>query len=98
MAEPRFKTYSLCMNVEGFLKQNAFPDGYDIFQQDDGTPLSPAEALAFLEIENAMGHKVIPCSAECGNPCKHSDNGCTGFDYGGGGCPGRYQKAIGEKK
>lgn len=40
----------------------------------------------FLRTERAKGHKVIPCSGECGNPCKQP--GCKGFDYTGGGCPG----------
>lgn len=88
------KTISICLDVDGFLRQNSFPDGYDIFQREDGTVLSPEEALTFLHMEKAMGHKVIPCSSECGNPCKHSDAGCTGFDYGGLGCPGR--RAIGK--
>ena len=86
----RSKTYSLCMNVEGFMRNNRYPRGYDIFQHDDGSALSPAEALQFLTLEKAKGRKVIPFSSECGNPCKHVDNGCTGFDYGGNGCPGRY--------
>jgi hypothetical protein len=89
--ENRTKTYSLSMNVEGFLRHNRYPEDFDVFQHDDGTPLSPSEALTYLTTEKAKGHKVIPCSAECGNPCKHSDNGCTGFDYRGGGCPGRYE-------
>lgn len=88
----RGKTYSLCMNVDGFMRNNKYPRGYDIFQHDDGREMSPAEALQFLALEKAKGRKVIPCSAECGNPCKHADNGCTGFDYGGTGCPGRYTK------
>lgn len=91
MLTSRPRTISLCMNVEGFMRQNRYPRGYDIFQNDDGTPLTPAEALTFLQLEKAKGHKVIPCSAECGNPCKHAENGCAGFDYGeGGGCPGRW--------
>lgn len=79
---------SMCMNVDGFLRNNKYPKGYDIFQQDDGTPLHPDEALAFLHTEKAKGHKVMPCSGNCGKPCKNADKGCTGFDYSGGGCPG----------
>lgn len=85
-------TYSLCMNVEGFMRNNRFPRGYDIFQNDDGTELTPAEALQWLTLEKAKGRKVIPLSSECSNPCKHADNGCTGFDYAGKGCPGRFSK------
>lgn len=78
----------MCMSVEGFLRNNKFPRGYNIFQRDDGTPLKPKEALTYLHIEKAKGHAVIPCSRECAQPCKHADKGCTGFDYSGGGCPG----------
>lgn len=90
----RTRKFSLCINIDGFMRNNKFPRGYDIFQNDDGQELAPADALAFLQIEKAKGHKVIPCSSECGNPCKHSENGCTGFDYSGGGCPGRYTEAA----
>lgn len=90
--EERMKTFSMKMNIEGFIRNNKYPRDYGVFEQDDGTPLSPAEARAFLQEEQAKGHKVIPCSGECGNPCKHSDHGCKGFDYSGGGCPGRYKK------
>ena len=79
------------MNVEGFMRNNQYPTGYDVFQKDDGTPLTPAEAMAYLTLEKAKGHKVIPMSAECGNPCQHAVRGCTGFDYSGGGCAGREQ-------
>lgn len=93
----RSKTYSLCMNVDGFMRNNRYPRGYDIFQHDDGQEMSPAEALQFLTLEKAKGRKVIPCSSECGKPCKHADNGCTGFDYSGNGCPGRYtQRTTGD--
>jgi hypothetical protein len=81
------RTYSLCMDIEGFMRNNRYPRGYDIFQRDDGGTMSPGEALAFLTTEKARGRKVIPCSKECGNPCKH--DGCPGFDYQGGGCGGR---------
>ena len=87
-------SYSMCMSIEGFMRNNRFPKGYDIFQQDDGTPMTPAEALAFLTTEKAKGRKVIPCSAECGNPCKHAS--CPGFDYSGSGCGGRKTGATHE--
>ena len=85
----KLRTYSLCMSIDGFIANNRYPRGYDIFEHDDGTPMKPAEALAFLTTEKAKGRKVIPCSAECSNPCKHADSGCAGFDYSGGGCGGR---------
>lgn len=86
----RSKTYSLSMNIDGFIRNNRYPRDYNVFQDDDGRELSPAEARTYLALEKAKGRSVIPCSSECGNPCKHSENGCTGFDYSGGGCPGRY--------
>lgn len=90
----QLKTISLCLNIEGFLRSNQYPAGFDIFQKSDGTSMSAADALTFLTLEKAKGHMVIPCSAECGNPCRHAQNGCTGFDYGArGGCPGRYAKS-----
>jgi hypothetical protein len=91
--ETRTRTISLCMNIEGFMRNSKYPNDYTFFEHDDGTPMSPEDALAFLALEKAKGHKVIPCSAECGNPCKHADNGCAGFDFDGKGCPGRYTKA-----
>jgi hypothetical protein len=79
---------SICMNVEGFMRNERYPQGYTIFQHTDGTPMPPEEALAFLTLEKAKGHKVIPCSGECGNPCRNAERGCKGFDHSGGGCPG----------
>lgn len=80
------RRFHLSMNIAGFMRENKFPDGYDIFKRDDGTPMSPGAAFTYLNAEQAKGHKVIPCSAQCGNPCSHE--GCEGFDYQGGGCPG----------
>jgi hypothetical protein len=88
--ENRTKRHSLSMNIDGFIRNCRYPRDYNVFEDDDGRPLTPAEARTFLALEKAKGRKVIPCSSECGNPCKHADNGCTGFDYAGGGCPGRY--------
>lgn len=82
----RITRRSLCLNVEGFLRHNRYPKGYNVFEHDDGTEMSPAEALAFLTTEKAKGHVVIPCSARCNNPCAEPE--CKGFDYSGGGCPG----------
>lgn len=88
--EARFKTFSLSMNIDGFVRNTPYPRGYRDMFIENGKTLSPAEARTFLALEKAKGREVIPCSSECGNPCKHSENGCTGFDYSGGGCPGRY--------
>jgi hypothetical protein len=79
---------SMCLNIEGFMRNERYPQGYNIFSDDKGKPMEPHEALQFLALEKAKGHKVIPCSAECGAPCTHKDKGCTGFDFSGSGCPG----------
>ncbi|HEX3163575.1 MAG TPA: hypothetical protein VHQ92_13440 [Pseudolabrys sp.] len=83
-------TRGLCMNIAGFIRNSKYPQDYvGTFLRADGTPMSPDGALAYLATEKARGRTVLPCSHECGNPCKHSDRGCTGFDYNGSGCPGR---------
>jgi hypothetical protein len=85
------KTFSLCMNIDGFVRNERYPQGYtDLFTDGDGRTFTPEEARAYLAIEKAKGYKVIPMSGACGNPCEHADNGCTGFDYSGGGCAGRF--------
>jgi len=84
------RTFSICLNVAGFIKNSKYPDDYKGMFENNGKDLSPDEARAFLVDELAKGHKVIPFSSECGNPCKHADKGCTGFDYSGSGCPGRF--------
>jgi hypothetical protein len=80
--------YFMCMNIAGFMRNNRFPSGYEGMFNDNGRTLTPYEAHEHLLGEVAKGRKVIPCSGECGNPCKHADKGCTGFEYQGGGCPG----------
>ena len=80
------RRYHMCLNIAGFMRNNKFPDAYDCFENEDGSQMSPGAAFTFLNAEQAKGHKVIPCSSECGNPCQRS--GCAGFDYKGGGCPG----------
>lgn len=77
------------MNIQGFIRNNKYPRDYSDVFEDNGKSLTTDEAMAYLQAELTKGHKVIPASGECGNPCKHVNNGCTGFDYGGGGCPGR---------
>lgn len=81
-----WRRFHICMSIEGFLSNNRYPKDFNIFQHDNGTEMSPDEALAYLVTEKAKGHTVIPCSAECGNPCKQA--GCKGFDFTGDGCPG----------
>ncbi len=36
MTKPTWTRRSMCMNVEGFMRSNRYPRGYDIFQDDDG--------------------------------------------------------------
>lgn len=88
--EERGKTISLCMSIDGFIRNAPYPKGYRNLFTEEGRTLTAPEARAFLALEKAKGRQVIPCSGECGNPCKHANNGCNGFDYQGGGCPGRY--------
>lgn len=87
------KTYSLCLKLDAFMKENKYPADYEnLFIDSAGHTLTPQAALTFLAVEKAKGRKVIPMSDQCGRPCKHAGNGCTGFDYSGGGCPGRLVK------
>lgn len=90
------KTFSICMSIQGFLLHNKFPRDYVNMFEDNGKTLTPEEARSYLQSELDKGRKVIPASAECGNPCAHVNNGCTGFDYAGGGCPGRYVNKTAE--
>ena len=93
----RPRTYSICLNIDGFINASKYPDDYVGMFSNEGGDLSPEQAAQFLAVEKARGRKVIPFSAECGNPCGHANNGCSGFDYGGQGCPGRYADAVDAK-
>ncbi len=85
------RTFSLNFDIDGFTHSAVYPRDYvGMLRDGDGTTLSAAEARAHLAIEKAKGHTVIPCSSECGMPCKH--DGCPGFDYKGRGCGGRPTK------
>lgn len=87
------KIYSLSVGIDELIKTTPFPDGYiGLFTNDDGL-MDPEAALAHLTIEKARGRRLIPVSAECGNPCQHQSNGCTGFDHIKSGCPGRNRTA-----
>lgn len=72
------------------MRSTRFPSGYrGMFRNDAGHQLTPQEARDTLRLELAKGHNVIPISKDCGPaPCAHAGEGCTGFDYSGGGCPG----------
>lgn len=88
------RTYGLRLNVEGFLRNSKYPSEYrGLFTDDRGQTLTPAEARAFLRMQAYKGRVCIPMSDQCGNPCKHAERGCTGFDFKGGGCPGRESDA-----
>jgi hypothetical protein len=79
----------LCLHVNDFMRGRRFPDDYTgIFTHVDGAALSPHQARDYLIAQIARNRKVIPMSAQCGHPCPNADNGCSGFDYSGGGCPG----------
>ena len=81
------RTRHSSINVRGFLRNARYPRGYvGVFEGSDGSSISPVIAREFLFDDLAKGHRVIPTSLECGNPCKQQ--GCDGFDFGGGGCPG----------
>jgi hypothetical protein len=71
----RFKRH-MCVNIEGFMRNNRFPSGYrGVFTDDDGRPMPPDEARRMLLVELAKGHKLLAAGA------------CEGFDPVTG-CPG----------
>lgn len=74
------------LDVDLFLRTHTFPDGFDIFEFQDGRPMTPSRALAFLTMEKARGHRVIPLDPICDTPCGRAAQGCKGFDRSGGGC------------
>lgn len=91
----RSKTISMCVEIDNFLRRQPFPRAYlGLLRRDDGTPVDPDEAAALLTIAKTKGHQVYPLSRTCGNPCPSQHLGCSGFDYAGGGCPGRYEDAT----
>lgn len=91
----RARVVSLCIDLRAYYRQRAFPSGFEnLLMGSDGTALSAVEAVAYLVIERARGHAVIPVSASCGKPCEHAHQGCKGFDHTGGGCPGYYPGGV----
>lgn len=87
------------LDIEGFVRSSKYPDEYiGLFCDATGRSLTPAEARTKLTIDKARGRKVLPISKECGAaPCPHAADGCSGFDYAGGGCPG-YERGIAEAR
>lgn len=78
------KSYHMCMNVRGFIRNTKFPRGYaGIFRHEDGRSMTPDEAREQLFNELAQGHEVIPCV---------SKGACDNFDYSGGGCQGHEEQ------
>lgn len=85
----RSRTFHVCMSMEWLSRTMAFPRDYvGLVRTTDGEVLSPEAALAHFTTQKAMGRKVIPMNPECGKPCAHEKQGCSGFDYSGSGCPG----------
>lgn len=63
--------------VRGYLRRAKDSELNGLFQRQDGTKLSAAEARDYLMECLANGMEVLPLSQEC-----------EGFDFTGGGCPG----------
>lgn len=79
----------ICMNVRGGIRAHdkQRPNAASGVKVD-GRELTNAEFVDFLWEQAYEGRRVIPMSGCCGNPCSNAAQGCTGFDYSGGGCPG----------
>lgn len=83
------KTRGRVLKIDDFIRTRRFPVDYrGAFRDAQGNELEPVAALTYLHLEKAKGRVVIPCSVHCGKPCKFAMEGCIGFDYTGGGCPG----------
>jgi hypothetical protein len=94
--DARTKTFSVSLNLDWFMGRTPYPEGYrGLLRTSDGVELEPADALSFLTLEKAKGRKLLPMGAGCGSPCVHEQQGCVGFDYLGGGCPGYYNDQVG---
>lgn len=65
----------ICTNIEGLLR-NMKGRKINFLSDDEGNPLSDAEARRNIAELQAKGHKLIP------------SGDCEGFDPFGGGCPG----------
>lgn len=76
----------LALHVRDYLDTAPYPEGYENLLKGQDA----AGAFACLLLEKHRGHTVIPMSAACSpsTSCTHREQGCTGFDYTGGGCPG----------
>jgi hypothetical protein len=81
------RRYSVCVDVRWAMLQLK-PGEPTHMKNSEGEPMDAAEAGMRLTLHLMRGHKVLPLSRECNNPCEHEEAGCTGFDFAGGGCPG----------
>jgi hypothetical protein len=70
-----YTTRHMSLNIEGCLR-NYKRKKITFMEDDNGKPISDAEARKYLNECLAKGWRVIPCSSEC-----------EGFDYQNG-CPG----------
>jgi hypothetical protein len=68
-------TYHMAVNISGMLR-NMGRRKIKFMQDDDGKPVSDAEARQYIAECQAKGYKLLPNSK------------CEGFDPFGGGCPG----------
>jgi len=86
------RTYSMSLSVRGAIAElsDQPPEGESWFgDRETGRALTNTEALTALTLDLVAGREMLPMSEDCGNPCGHAAEGCTGFNYGkGGGCPG----------
>jgi hypothetical protein len=67
----------MSINIAGILR-NYKRRKINIFNDDDGLPMPDKQARQYLKECVAKGWVCLPVS----------NNGCEGFDYLGGGCPG----------
>ena len=69
-------TFHMKQSISGCLRNNSVGT-IDFLEDENGNPLSDAEARIELNKLLAMGHTVMPVGTDC-----------EGFDVFGGGCPG----------
>lgn len=73
------KTYHLCLDVAGFLRNHTRDRDYrGVFTHDNGRDMTAREAREHLKYQLAIGRKVIPCSSEC--DAFDYQRGCMGHE------------------
>lgn len=70
------KTYHMCLDVKGALKNWKLKDFRGMFRDDSGRTLTPHEARDVLLDELSKGHNLIPYGQ------------CDNFDFAEHGCMG----------